>query len=835
MVGSRHPHGIPFRTSFLAAILFLVLSSASLPVRGQGVQLEWDQNTESDLSGYHIYRSTTSGSGYQRLTGSPVPGALYTDSAAEAGLTYFYVVTAVNDSGLESSFSNQLRVDVPEQANLPPLASNDSALTDEDTVVVLDVLANDSDPDGDPLVVAAVTQAAHGLVNLTSSGGLTYTPQPDYSGQDSFGYTIQDGRGGQDSAVVTMTVRPVNDAPEAVNDSATTDEDSAVSIDVVANDSDAEGNPIQLLSVGAASHGTATITAQGVAYTPQADFYGSDSFAYTVQDSLGASSQGQVSVQVLPINDPPIADAGQDQSVRNKSQVILQGSASDPDQDELDAWWVQLSGPPVSLQNAGRLEASFEAPKLRRGEQLVFELSVSDQQETATDQVTVTAKGANRLVFPVQPKASPKDTLFVGGVVFNPNPVEEALEWTGRDSSGAETARSPGAVLQPQGQTAFMVGDLEEDLGPSATLVVQGRQGDLQGFFMVGNSKLDSLDGIGAEMELSELLYFPFAGHGGDEFTSITLFNPDSEQEAQIELQLLDAEGNLKQTAALTLAGSGYISAGLDELFGEASLRDGVVIVDSALPLQGFQLQQRPGSLASLPGLAAVPVSNLLAPHFFAGPQGDTEIRLFNAGDKAVMADIQAFDDGRNLLGQNLVWIQPGNVFKAGVRSLCGLEESEEVSGYLKLDLMTVSLRPAEVVGSVTFTGYGGRSLASLPLVREARSEQLFLHVAQSLDSGLFTGMALLNPEASPAQVTVQAFDENGAPTAEVRLELQAGTRLIDLLNGERLFGPSFDQVRGHFRISSTVPVVAFAIFGDYQGEFLAAIEGQAPIPPSTE
>ncbi|MEE8586010.1 MAG: hypothetical protein V3T83_14290, partial [Acidobacteriota bacterium] len=66
-------------------MLFLVLAGASLSLRGEGVQLEWDPNAESDLSGYHVYRSTASGSGYQRLTGSPVPDALYADSAAEAG------------------------------------------------------------------------------------------------------------------------------------------------------------------------------------------------------------------------------------------------------------------------------------------------------------------------------------------------------------------------------------------------------------------------------------------------------------------------------------------------------------------------------------------------------------------------------------------------------------------------------------------------------------------------------------------------------------------------------------------------------------------------------
>jgi hypothetical protein len=95
--------------------------------------------------------------------------------------------------------------------------------------------------------------------------------------------------------------------------------------------------------------------------------------------------------------------------------------------------------------------------------------------------------------------------------------------------------------------------------------------------------------------------------------------------------------------------------------------------------------------------------------------------------------------------------------------------------------------------------------------------------------------LALLNPGASTAQLSVQAFDERGGLTAEAYLELPGGTRLVDLLNSQRLFGPSFEQERGYLRISSSSPLVAFAMFGDYQGEFLAAIEGQPSLLPSTE
>ena len=112
------------------------------------------------------------------------------------------------DQEVSASFSPSM---VP--ANTPPLAVDDSVVTAEDIPSAISVLANDSDADGDPLTVSAFSQPNHGAVVSAQGGVLTYTPAGDYSGTDSFSYTLSDGRGGTDTAMVSITVAPVNDPP----------------------------------------------------------------------------------------------------------------------------------------------------------------------------------------------------------------------------------------------------------------------------------------------------------------------------------------------------------------------------------------------------------------------------------------------------------------------------------------------------------------------------------------------------------------------------------------------------------------------------------------------
>ncbi len=223
------------------------------------------------------------------------PGDAVTDIVTAAG---------VGSSGaLISEDSNSVTVTIYE-ANEPPVANDDAASTLEDTFVIIDVLENDTDENDDPLFVAAVGQPAHGVVTNLGSEVL-YTPDSNFNGEDHFTYTASDGWL-TDTAQVTVTVTPVNDAPVANNDAATTDEDTSVVIDVLANDEDVDGDVLHIASVSQPAHGTVISSSDLLTYTPDANIYGQDTFSYVVDDGA-ATDIALVVVTVLPINDAPQA------------------------------------------------------------------------------------------------------------------------------------------------------------------------------------------------------------------------------------------------------------------------------------------------------------------------------------------------------------------------------------------------------------------------------------------------------------------------------------------------------------------------------------------------
>ena len=137
----------------------------------------------------------------------------------------------------------------------PPLAVDDAAQTAEDTPVFIDVLGNDSDPDGDTLTVVAVSAPAHGTAVVADTGAVVYTPEPDFNGSDRFTYTVGDGSGLTAQAAVAVTVLPVNDPPQAVDDAAETAEDVPVTIAVRGNDRDGDGDALALVEASAPAHG----------------------------------------------------------------------------------------------------------------------------------------------------------------------------------------------------------------------------------------------------------------------------------------------------------------------------------------------------------------------------------------------------------------------------------------------------------------------------------------------------------------------------------------------------------------------------------------------------
>jgi VCBS repeat-containing protein len=125
-----------------------------------------------------------------------------------------------------------------------PTGSDDAYTTNEDTTLTIaapGVLGNDSDVDGNPLTAILVSGPGHGTLTLNSNGSFSYSPNADYKGPDSFSYKANDGSLNSNTATVSITVNPVNDAPIAINDNYATNEDTLLSVDapgVLANDTD---------------------------------------------------------------------------------------------------------------------------------------------------------------------------------------------------------------------------------------------------------------------------------------------------------------------------------------------------------------------------------------------------------------------------------------------------------------------------------------------------------------------------------------------------------------------------------------------------------------------
>jgi VCBS repeat-containing protein len=246
-----------------------------------------------------------------------ITGTLASDASIGgpgANGVYVITVTATDPGGLSVSRSFTLTV-----TNPPPTTGNDSATTAEDTPLVgASVAANDSDPDGDALTYALVSGTANGTLTFRADGSYDYVPAPNFSGIDSFTYSVSDGQGGIAQAVVTITVGPVNDAPVAVDDTGafTIDEDGRATITPLANDSDADGNPLtitrvdnQAIAIGgsvAVSGGVVTLNGDGsLSFVASADYNGAPSFTYTISDGLSEAT-ATISGTVNPVNDAPV-------------------------------------------------------------------------------------------------------------------------------------------------------------------------------------------------------------------------------------------------------------------------------------------------------------------------------------------------------------------------------------------------------------------------------------------------------------------------------------------------------------------------------------------------
>ena len=317
-----------------------------------------------------------------------IPPANYSGVAT---ITY----TIEDEGGASSSTTVTVNV-LPE--NDPPIANDDSATTAEDTPITLGladlVLPNDIDVDGDTLSISAVANAVNGTVVLNSDGTITFTPDANFSGEASFEYTVDDGNGGSDSALVSVDVTPVDDQPLAVADTFTATEDTPFVGDVSGNDtlSGDGGNSFSVAPGAGPTNGTVTMNTDGTfSYTPNANYSGSDSFTYTLTDADGDTSTATVSIAVDPADDDLVITAIEDGAVSEEGLSTSSGAASDGNPD--------TQGNPSDSTDAATFTGTYSATSTVLGGAVVATLSEPLSALTSGGEPIVwTGSGTNTLV-----------------------------------------------------------------------------------------------------------------------------------------------------------------------------------------------------------------------------------------------------------------------------------------------------------------------------------------------------------------------------------------------------------------------------------------------------
>ncbi|MEM7707456.1 MAG: Ig-like domain-containing protein, partial [Pseudomonadota bacterium] len=273
------------------------------------------------------------------------PDFSYTPNPGFSGSDSFSFVA--ND-GLSDSVPALVSI-VVNAVNDPPVAVDIAQTLNEDEPV--SVVLSASDEDGDALTFALTSQPQHGELTGTSPN-LTYTPDPDFNGVDSFTYQAFDGTVSSMGATVTLTVTAVNDLPLAQDDLINLAEDTTAMVRLTA--SDADGDLLTFAIVDAPANGTLVGGGSDYDYTPGAGFSGTDSLTFVANDGAADSNLATITLVVEPINDPPTAD---DLSISTNEDVAvaLTLAGTDPDGDAITLAITQaplrgtLSGTPPNL------------------------------------------------------------------------------------------------------------------------------------------------------------------------------------------------------------------------------------------------------------------------------------------------------------------------------------------------------------------------------------------------------------------------------------------------------------------------------------------------------
>ena len=307
-------------------------------------------------------------------------------------------MTIVADDGQATVASNQFNLivqpvnDAPTISNLP-----DQTIAEDSAVQNLIDLYNyvsDVENTNSEMTFSITSESNTSVVDcsINSNRYLFCTPQTNANGLSDVTIQVSDSQA-TDTDTTRITITPVNDAPTATDDTLTTNEDTAVSKNLILNDNDVDGDSLNIASVTTPSHGTITTSGNTITYTPDTNYCGSDSASYTVSDSNGGTDTANININVVCVNDAPVVNDDSYTVLEDSSNNQLSVLANDNDVES------QLSIQTYSLPGNGTVSVS--------GNNLVytpdpdffgtdtFQYTATDGQLTGTATVTMTVTPVN--------------------------------------------------------------------------------------------------------------------------------------------------------------------------------------------------------------------------------------------------------------------------------------------------------------------------------------------------------------------------------------------------------------------------------------------------------
>lgn len=411
-------------TDVLPEFLTYVPGSASSNGSIAGNTLSWDLGDLSiGATGTVTYQA--------RVATNAQHGASVTNSAL--------VLCSQDDANQSDNFSA-----VVTGIQVPPTAVADAFTFGEDALTAVDapgVLANDTDPDNDPLTAVLVTSTTNGVLTFNTNGSFQYRPATNFFGTDSFAYRASDGTSTSAPCSVTITVTNINDPPLISAGTLETTEDIPATFTF--SGSDPDGDVISFAIVASPEHGTLSVTASNAIYTPAANYYGSDAFTYVATDGQATSAVALVSITVGPFNDPPLVNAGADRIISEPTNTVaLAGTILD---DEFSGASLQLLWTATTNSQwvlvANPTNSSTTVTFGTNGV-FVLRLTADDGFLTSFDEVTVVVNGAPR----VEAGASQTNSID-NYFVFDGTVEDDGLPNTGQLQTRWEAIEAPGPVL----------------------------------------------------------------------------------------------------------------------------------------------------------------------------------------------------------------------------------------------------------------------------------------------------------------------------------------------------------------------------------------------------